>query len=266
MALSGAKQRVHGQNFFRSAAQATRFAAQLRTSKDIRVIEVGSGSGMVTRALARAGRPVIAVEIDVEWSRRLKREQIYGVTVVTADFMRWRPLPGPLCIVGNLPFGSGTEILRRSLELGPRRLRQGVFLLQDEYVLKRVGRWGNNLFNVQWGPWYSFRAGLAFPREEFRPVPRADTRTVLVEPLEPTMLPWNTRRPYQEFAQSIFTTGHLKIGTALRAVSGKTAKAWLGCVSVDADRRVKNLAASDWIRLYKARPETRPPRPRACAG
>lgn len=264
------RQRLLGQNFFRSVHSARRCVSRFAPSKHATVIEIGAGSGMLTRALAQNGRPVVAVEVDPYWAHRLVEEQLPGVTVVAADFLRWTPPSGPLAVIGNLPFGSSTDMLRRCLELGPGQLEKGAFLLQHQYVEKRTGRWGNNLFNTEWGPWYRFRAGLVFPRQEFRPIPNADTKTLLVEPHDPSLLAWAERNEYQDLARAVFTTGHLTLGAALRAIEARGSSAWLRRSGLDRDRRVKDLTIADWLALLRSRPsptsEERHGRPRGERG
>ncbi|MGH8885624.1 MAG: 23S ribosomal RNA methyltransferase Erm [Egibacteraceae bacterium] len=261
------RRRILGQNFFRSIDSARQFASQLAAPERATVVEVGAGSGMVARALAETGRPIVAVEIDKYWARRLQEERLPGVTVVVADFLRWPPPPGPVAVIGNLPFGSSTDILRRCLELSPQLLCRGVFLLQQQYVQKRIGGWGGNLFNAEWAPWYRFRAGLGFPRRQFRPVPNADTQTLLVEPQDPSLLAWAARGAYQDLARAVFTTGHLTVGAALQSIEAHAWGAWLWRSGLDRDRRVKDLSVEDWLELFRSRrSDTAAPRPRRPQG
>ncbi|MGK5627215.1 23S ribosomal RNA methyltransferase Erm [Streptomyces sp. URMC 123] len=260
-ASRGAARREWGQNFFRSAAAARRFSDQLDASyaastgapsEGILTVEIGAGSGRITKALASKGHPLLAVEIDAHWARRLAAESLPDVTVANEDFLTLRLPRQPVRLIGNLPFVSGTKILRRCLELGPDRMRQGVFLLQREYVGKRTGAWGGNLFNAQWEPWYAFGEGLAFSRQDFSPVPRADTQTLIVTPRRRPPVPWSERVAYQRFTQQIFDTGQLTIGEALRKVLRRGHAQFVRGAGVRPADRVKDLDVRDWAALYRA--------------
>ncbi|WP_086803857.1 23S ribosomal RNA methyltransferase Erm [Streptomyces caniscabiei] len=259
--------REWGQNFFRTAAAACRFSAQLdrsgtlpnASSNDMMTVEIGAGSGRVTKALASSGTPLIAVEIDPGWARRLAAESLPDVTVVNEDFLKLR-LPGqPVRLIGNLPFVSGTKMLRRCLEMGPARMRQGVFLLQREYVQKRTGAWGGNLFNAQWEPWYAFDKGLAFSRQDFTPVPRADTQTLLVAPRRRPPVPWRERTAYQRFVQQVFDTGQMTVGDAARKVLRRGHAQFVRGVGVSPADRVKDLTVPEWTALFRAYERTAAP-------
>ncbi|MCY9787291.1 23S ribosomal RNA methyltransferase Erm [Nocardiopsis sp. EMB25] len=250
----GTARREWGQNFFRSAAVARRFARQMDGVDDraAALIEIGPGSGRVTRELVVPDRPLTAVEIDPHWVRHLRERALPNLTVVNRDFLDWRPPKGPMRFIGNLPFGTGTTMLRRCLELGPDRFLEGVFLLQEEYTRKRVGGYGGNLFNAQWAPWYGFRRGLRFPRHDFRPAPRTDTETLLVSPLPEPLVPWRQRVAYQRFVDGLFNTGQLTVGQAARAVGGRGNAAWLRAAGVPSGLRVKDVTPRQWADLFRA--------------
>lgn len=262
---AGERRRRLSQNFFASRRDAAAFAGQLSVPAPERVVELGAGSGQITEVLARAGHPVTALEIDPYWARQVERRALPGVEVINTDILKWRPQHAPVVLVGNLPFGAGTQILRHVLELGPDALREGVFLLQREYVGKRTGRWGGNLMNVQWEPWFDFAEGMVFGRETFRPVPRTDGGTLLVRPRRPALLEWSWRQPFQSFAATVFGTGHMTIGEAARKVL--PGHAGLSRARVDPDTPLSALTREQWQVLFEVSSQqkapTRRPAPRS---
>lgn len=98
--------------------------------KDI-ILEVGPGTGILTRALARASRCVIAVEKD-EWlaeklQNELTREKIENVEVIAADILNFLKSEFPhrgelenIKVVANIPYYLTARLLRRLLEWGLR--------------------------------------------------------------------------------------------------------------------------------------------------
>jgi 16S rRNA (adenine1518-N6/adenine1519-N6)-dimethyltransferase len=52
------------------------------------LLEVGPGTGALTRALAQSGAAITAVEIDRDLAARLEREVPQNVTVVQGDILR----------------------------------------------------------------------------------------------------------------------------------------------------------------------------------
>ncbi|WP_433652919.1 rRNA adenine N-6-methyltransferase family protein [Micromonospora zamorensis] len=76
------------QNFLRRAAVAQRLVDVYGVGPDDTVVEVGPGSGMITRELANRASPVIAHEKDEKYVRliQLKFAGNDHVTCVNVDF------------------------------------------------------------------------------------------------------------------------------------------------------------------------------------
>lgn len=232
------------QNFFRKQKVAARFAEQVPAGGG-RLVEIGPGSGRITRALAEQGHAVAAVEIDAEWSARLRELDLVGVEVVTADFLAWTPAPTDTRFVGNLPFGVSTKILRTCLERGPRDFTVGVFLLQEEFTRKRVGDFGGNSFNAEWSPWFTFRPGLRFSRFDFQPVPRADTATLVVEARPAPLVPWGCRALYQQSVGAVYGTSRRTLGEAASVAQCRPPR------GVPTDVPLRDLKPADWVAVYE---------------
>ena len=113
-----------GQNFLLDADFADELARRAGAGPDDLVIEVGTGLGVLTRALAaRAGR-VRTVEIDSGLVRVLEAEHLLpeNVELVHGDARRidWRAwveeAGRPVRVIANLPYSVATPLLRVFLE------------------------------------------------------------------------------------------------------------------------------------------------------
>jgi 23S rRNA (adenine-N6)-dimethyltransferase len=94
------------------------------------VLDVGAGTGALTRHLVEAGARVVAVELHpkrVEW---LRREFGDRVTVVRADAADLRLPRRPFRVVANPPYAITTALLRRLLAPGSRLTRADL-VVQD---------------------------------------------------------------------------------------------------------------------------------------
>lgn len=140
------------------------------------VLDLGAGSGLLTRALADAGGLVRAVELDPAALRQLRTR--FGddrrVEVVHADATRV-PLPDrPFAVVSNLPFAAGTAILRRLLGDPRVPLTQLEAIVEWGLAVKRTAVWPSTLLGCTWGAWYELRLVRRVPRACFAPPPSVD--------------------------------------------------------------------------------------------
>lgn len=119
-----APSRGRGQNFLADAVVAEELARRTGAEAGDCVIEVGTGLGILTRALATRARRVITLEIDAGLVRALRAESLLPANAELrhrdALEVDWPALvreTGAARVVGNLPYSIASPLLRRLLEL-----------------------------------------------------------------------------------------------------------------------------------------------------
>ncbi len=138
-----------GQNFLIDADFADELARRAGAGPSDLVIEVGTGLGVLTRALAaRAGR-VRTVEIDSGLVRVLEAERLLpeNVELVHGDARRidwaaWLAEAGrPVRVIANLPYSVATPLLRVFLE-HRAQLADWSVMIQSEVAARVMARTG----------------------------------------------------------------------------------------------------------------------------
>ena len=195
------RRRRLGQNFL-DPATADQIVDQAGFVPGELVIEVGAGAGALTRALARRAVRVIAIESDPQWARRL-REQLAnrGVHVVASDFLTAALPREPFRIVGSLPFGRTTDILRRLLDDPVTPLYRADVIVQWEVALKRAATPPATLLSTAWAPWWEMHLARRILAASFRPVPRVDAGLLTITRRDPPLLPVTMARRYADFVR-----------------------------------------------------------------
>ena len=109
------------QNFLRSPKLALFLIGHSNIKKRDLVIDIGAGSGVITSALAKRCRKVIAVEKDTETAKRLRenlaRQNISNVEVFEGDFREMKLPDEPYKIFANPPFSLSAEVFYKLLNL-----------------------------------------------------------------------------------------------------------------------------------------------------
>lgn len=178
--------REAGAHFLSASPEAVaRMVAAAGLAPGMRALDVGAGTGAVTRALAAAVQPggsVLAVERDPDRCRRLEAQALPGVRVVQGDAIavRW---PEPLdAVVSNPPFRILPALLRRLLDHGFGR---AVLVMPQELADRltagpRQEAYGR--LTVQVG--VRAKAKVLFPlrRKDFDPPPAVPCCVVEVRP------------------------------------------------------------------------------------
>jgi 16S rRNA (adenine1518-N6/adenine1519-N6)-dimethyltransferase len=161
-----------------------------------RVVEIGAGTGALTRMLAARARSVVAVEHDRELVPVLEGELAgTSVRVVEADaqsvdlaaLLGDAEVGSPRVLCGNLPYVITGPLLRRAVEHA-RWLERVVFMVQSEVADRLTAKpgtkaWGALTVFVRAA--YDARRLLRVPPGAFHPPPEVTSAVIELSPLQP---------------------------------------------------------------------------------
>lgn len=109
------------QNFLKSPKLALFLIGHSNIKKRDLVIDIGAGSGVITSALAKRCKKVIAVEKDAETAKRLRenlvKQNITNVEVFEGDFREMKLPDEPYKVFANPPFSLSAEVFYKLLSL-----------------------------------------------------------------------------------------------------------------------------------------------------
>lgn len=199
------RRRSLGQNFLRPD-QADRLVDWAGFDAGDLVVEIGAGRGAFTYALARRGVHVVALEKDPRWADSLRREVVRRglhrtVRVVCCDALDYRVPRRRFRVIGSIPFGVTTAILRHLLDDPDSWLVRADLIVQWEVARKRAVLPPSTLLSTTWAPWWSFEVGPRLPAADFRPVPAVDAAVLRVMRRDPPLLPLHMAAAYASFVR-----------------------------------------------------------------
>jgi 23S rRNA (adenine-N6)-dimethyltransferase len=227
-----------------------RSAAELVRAFDVGsadlVVEVGAGTGRLTRELARSARLVLAIEIDPALSSKLLRSARSwpNVFVHQGDALDTQ-IPGTsFRVVGNIPFDITTALLRRITQLD--QVERLDLITQLETARKRAAARGSVL-SVLWGTEWRFGVRRRIPARSFHPAPSVDAAWLvgerrsqpLIAPIERTSFERLVRRGFEKAGAPIDRSLGLR-RSVIRAAD------------LDPGDRAIDLTVGDWIALFRA--------------
>lgn len=131
-----------GQHFLRDPNTIRKIAHSLEAPPDAVVVEIGPGTGVLTRELAQRFGRLIAVEVDQRAVAHLA-ETLPDVTVLHQDVLRvdWHALAEEygekLWVIGNLPYYITSPILFSLLD-SRQVIHQAVLMMQKEVAQRLV--------------------------------------------------------------------------------------------------------------------------------
>ncbi len=219
-----------GQNFLIDEMQAARLVEVAGVEPEDRIIEVGSGLGCLTRALADRADRVISVEIDSGLVLALREESLLpdNVELIHDDALRIdleariaeleSGLKGRVRFVANLPYSVATPMLRRLLDLRHRLADWSVMLQREvgERLFAEVGCRDYGSFAVLHHLCAELRASKVLSARCFFPVPAVDSLFVRIGARSDTPLMDSELSALERVARAAFGKRRKTISNSLR--------------------------------------------------
>ena len=225
---------------------------------DETVVEIGTGTGTLARALAPRCARVIAIERDRDLVAALRAEGLpSNVTLDEADAGTWDygavTRAGPAAIVGNLPYQITGRLLRAILE-PPVRWRVAVVMVQSEVAARLLASPGDD----DWGALSIFtQAACAVSRVCnaapgcFHPAPRVHSTVVKLAPREAPLA--EETKVFREMVHALFDARRNTLRNGLAGVVGRDrAAAVCASVGIDPGLRPETLSIPELARLAAA--------------
>ncbi|MDX6407263.1 MAG: rRNA (adenine-N6)-dimethyltransferase [Gaiellaceae bacterium] len=244
MAVRPRDRRGRGQHFLRSSKLAAELVRSAGIRSDDTVLDLGAGTGALTAPLVRSGASVVAVEIDTRLATDLRR-RFPQARVVEDDLLRFAFPREPFKVVANLPFGSGTAILRRLFD--PRGLLESADVIVDwGLASKRASVWPGTQLSAYWGAWFELRLVRRLPRCSFAPPPSVDAGLLRALRHAEPLIPLADSAGYEAFLAQGYRDGLRSVVTPRQL---KRFEVELGFART---ARPRDLDAAQWAGLWRA--------------
>jgi 16S rRNA (adenine1518-N6/adenine1519-N6)-dimethyltransferase len=216
-----------GQNFLVDESLAARLVELAGVEPGDRVIEIGTGLGVLTRALANKAQRVVTIEIDAGIVRALRADAALPdcVELVHADALevdlaqRVGAGSGPVRLVANLPYHVSAPLLRRCLDLRDP-LTDWSVMLQSEVATRLLAPPGSRDYgslSVLHALTVSFSKAMELSPNCFFPVPKVHSTFVRITPLETPLVEERELLHVERVVRAAFAKRRKTLVNSLRA-------------------------------------------------
>lgn len=247
-----------GQNFLMHARIAERIALTAKLAPDAVVLEIGPGTGMLTRELLKRAKNVIAIEADHELFEKLKVDFANEIAngrleLIPGDIRTFDigALPSGYALVANIPYYLTGEIFRMFLEAENQPSRM-TLLVQKEVADRVVGnpersrgtRDGKeSILSLSVNAYGEPRREFLVPRGAFRPAPNVDSAVLTISNI--------SRRHFAtaEEERRFFALLHAGFAHKRKYVRKNLEEAGFSAGDIPEKARAEDLRLSVWLDL-----------------
>ncbi len=250
-----------GQNFLIDRQVLAKIIAAAEIEAADQVLELGAGTGVLTRELARQARRVVAVELERDMLALLaKTTGAYAnVERVARNLLYLDPAEvfgeGAYKLVANLPYYITAATFRHFLEsANPPRLL--VVMVQQE-VAQRISAAPRDLSLLAVSVQFYGRPSIVarVPANAFYPAPKVDSAILRIDVNAQAPLTPSQRDSFFRLVQAGFSEKRKQLHNALTSGlhrKNEEVRAWLAAASIDSSRRAETLSIEEWLRLWQA--------------
>lgn len=246
-----------GQNFLKDANISARIAAQLRTTEEDWVIEIGPGPGALTKHIY-ASHParLFLLEKDHHWAAEHRRKPVGheprpDVVLTDALLFPWHKLTAdrPWKVIGNLPYNVASPLMWEIFSRA-HGVRRASFMIQKEVGERLVAKAGTKQYGALSVWTQAFMQPewcFVVPPHVFTPQPKVDSAVVAFTPL--------ANRPDAQSAEALSWVLHTCFQQRRKQLQGilrphtQDAAALLTSLGIDPAARPETVDPQTFIKL-----------------
>lgn len=252
-----------GQNFLKDQSVIENILNVAEVGPNDWVLEIGPGTGALTKVLAPRVEKLIAIELDHQLVERLQKHFIdsKNVSILEGNILdiHLEELlqetgfhARPFKIIANIPYYITAPIIRTLLSL-KHQPQSMTLMVQDEVADRLASEPGDmSLLSVMAQFYADVEKKLFVPKEAFDPVPQVDSAVIHIVPKR-VYDPEEDRKIFR-FVRAGFAARRKTLANNLSAglsISRETAEEKLRRLGLRTDIRAQALSVADWERLEK---------------
>ncbi len=219
-----------GQNFLIDEKIINTIINEANVKNSETIIEIGSGTGFVTEKLALKARKVIAIELDEEAIKALKKLPFNNIEIVRQDILTVNfseLVQNPVKIVANIPYYITSPILSHILgeidrpEWKNRELTEEIILMVQHEVAKRLVATEKSpskeygLLSILVNYWCETELVCKVPSSSFYPEPKVDSAIVRLKFREEPIIKLHNPVLFRQVTRAAFGMRRKTIKNAL---------------------------------------------------
>jgi 16S rRNA (adenine1518-N6/adenine1519-N6)-dimethyltransferase len=251
--------KAFGQNFLVDRDVLSHIVEAAEIHADDQVLELGAGTGVLTRELAQRARRVVAVELEREMLSLLTKttNNYTNVEIMERNLLYIDPKEifgsEPYKLVANLPYYIASPTFRHFLEsANPPRLF--VVMVQYEVAQRIVAAPGDlSLLGVSIQFYGEPKIVEHVPARAFYPAPKVDSAILRIDLKDEVPLTPMERDSFFRLVQAGFSERRKQLHNSLaHGLHRKNTdiQPWLLAANIDPSRRAETLSIEDWLRLW----------------
>ena len=240
-----------GQHFLKDMDIARRIAETMIGYAGVPILEIGPGTGVLTRFLLAAGHDLTVVEIDRESVAYLRAHfPELDNRILEEDFLKLRldkTFPGRFCVIGNYPYNISSQIFFKVLDYKDL-IPCCSGMIQKEVAERMASGPGNKnygILSVLMQAWYDIEYLFTVPEHVFEPPPKVKSAVIRMTRNKVTDLGCSEQL-FKQIVKTSFNQRRKTLRNSLKPILGKECPLYESPIF---DKRPEQLSVDQFISL-----------------
>ncbi len=239
-----------GQNFLVDEKVVADLVAAAELTRSDTVVEVGAGTGVLTKALAQRAGKVLAFEIDRDLIpvQRSELRNYQNIEIINKDFLRFTINDLRFTsykLVGSIPYQITSPLIHKILKLEPKP-SLAVLLIQKEVAEKIIAQPPKATYLSNIVKLLGEVEPVRFvPKNAFWPAPKVDGAIVKLLPNDYCLVPSAEIDKFQRFL-------HRGFQNPRKMLRNKFDFEVLKSAGITPTQRAQELDLTDWFKVFDA--------------
>lgn len=246
-----------GQNFLIDNNIKRKIVDSASIDSESLILEVGPGSGAITKLLVEKGVPVIAFEIDTRLKSELDKIDSNNLRVIYGDFLKFN-LKEILCdykynkihLIANLPYYITTPIINKVID--EININEMIIMVQKEVgdrFKAKPGTKDYNSLSVFLQYYFNIEKVVLVSKKCFIPSPKVDSIVVKFTRKD-NLLEVNDVNKFFSFVRDCFKQKRKNLRNNLREYDLYKLESALSKINKDLTYRAEQLSLEDFVNVY----------------
>ncbi len=240
-----------GQHFLKDLQIAKRIADTVSDYKDLPILEVGPGMGVLTQFLLESDHNLSVVELDMESVVYLERNYpVLSDKIIAEDFLRLdlgKLFPGKFCVIGNYPYNISSQIFFKVLDYKDQ-IPCCSGMIQKEVAERLAAGPGSKTYgiiSVLLQVWYDIEYLFTVSETVFSPPPKVKSAVIRMTRNQRTELPCDEKL-FRTVVKTSFNQRRKTLRNSMKPLLGKEFPEYALPIF---DKRPEQLSIEQFIEL-----------------
>ena len=221
-------------------------------SKSDTVLEIGPGTGNLTKLLTKAANKVVGVELDNRLANHLKALNISNLEIINQNILEFNPDNlGTYKVVANIPYYLSGQLIKYISELN-NRPTLAVLLVQKEIAERLAALPGQlSILGLTCQYYWQVEKGPVILADKFSPPPKVNSQIVKLTPKD-TFLTKDKEQDLFKLIKIGFSEKRKTLANNLSRgyrLDKLAARRLIESLNLRSDCRPQTLSLDDWLKL-----------------